>query len=74
MENTSSRSSWAPVKRGISQGSRLGSLLVNIFINYIFCFISKCGLLNYADDNTLSKSAGTVEFVIEALKTVPVML
>ena len=35
----------------------------------IFCFVSKCDLFNYADDNTLSKSAGTVELVIEALKT-----
>ena len=64
-----SRSSWAPVKKGIPQGSCLGPLLFNIFINDIFCFITKCDLFNYADDNTLSKSAGTVELVIEALKT-----
>ena len=38
---------------GVSQGSILGPLLLNIFLNDIFMFISKCNLCNYADDNTL---------------------
>ena len=63
------RSSWEPVKKGIPQGSCLGPFLFNIFINDIFSFIKECDLINYADDNTLSKAASTIEFVVEALKT-----
>ena len=63
-----SRSSWAPVKKGIPQGSCLGPLLFNIFINDIFCFIKECNLMNYADDNTLSTSAKSIEIVIKMLR------
>ena len=33
-----------------------GPLLINIFLNDIFLFLSKCQLCNYVDDNTLYKS------------------
>ena len=46
-------SDWTEVITGVSQGSILGPLLFNIFLNDIFMFISKCSLCNYADDNTL---------------------
>ena len=36
-----------------SQGSILGPLLLNIFINYIFYFIKRTNITNYADDNTI---------------------
>ena len=49
-------SSWNEVITGVPQGSILGPLLFNIFLNDIFLFISKCQLCNYADDNTLYKS------------------
>ena len=51
-------SDWNEVITEVPQGSILGSLLFNIFLNDIFMFISKSNLCNYADDNNTLYSTG----------------
>ena len=65
---SNAKSSWEILAKGVPQGSILGPLLFNIFINDMFYFIEKCSLYNYADDNSLSISAPTAEEVLLNLK------
>ena len=47
-------SEWADILKGVPQGSILGPILFNIFLNDMFKFIQKADLVNYADDNTIN--------------------
>ena len=48
----SAYSKWSKIRREIPQGSILGPLLFNIFINDIFMIIEQSDICNFADDNT----------------------
>ena len=49
-----SQSYWGNLSHGVPQGSILGPLIFNIFLNDVFYVLDKqCNLYNYAEDNTI---------------------
>ena len=66
--SNASFSDWKEIETGVPQGSILGPLLFNIFLNDIFYFINNGNLCNYADDNTLYSIGKSLNMVKENLK------
>ena len=61
-------SAWADVIAGIPQGSILGPLIINVYLNNIFYFIDGNKLANYADDNTPYPIECNVDLVVNRMR------
>ena len=64
----SSCSDWYDIIGGVPQGSILGPLLCNLFINDLLLFLERTSICNFADDNTIYRCDSVLEIILEDLQ------
>ena len=60
-------SSFQTILSGVPQGSLLGPILFNVYVDDLFLFIRQATLYNYADDNTLAFFSRTLLNLVRVL-------
>ena len=63
-----SYSDWYEIVRGVPQGSILGPLLFNIFINDFSLFIEKTSICHFVHGNTIYSCNNNLQTVLKNLK------
>ena len=61
-------SEWSELIQGVPEGSVLGSLLLNIYINELFYVLNDVDICNYADETTPNVCDSSLKVVIEKLE------
>ena len=65
---SSSYSEWYDIVRGVPQGSILGPLFFNLFINELLLFIDRTNIYNFADDNIIYSCNINLQTILKDLK------
>ena len=61
-------SDWSELKKGVLQGSVLGPVLFNVFLNDLFYILDVTNVCNYADDTTLHVCDDSLKQLISRLE------
>ena len=59
---------WYDIVRVVLQGSILGPLFLNLFINDLFLFIESTNICNFADDNIINSCTLNVQTILKNLE------